>query len=452
MGKVIETKGNVIEWDKPRGDTAFTKTTLREYLASFSPTIEAAMGETARRIMTVTTLIDSIVAAAVATPKILRCVPVSLVYAAVLAARTGLRIGEPFREAYIDAHENKELKALWASFKPTAQGMKTIAFRSGKVAMVEWRAVRACDEFTYRLGDDSFISHTPARLVPPHDGVPAAEKKAWADKTRLTEAYAIVHFLSGHRQFIVLDRDQVWLHRKRSMRQAEASSPWNTDEASMWEKSAFVDLFKRLETDEEMAAAVAALKDDETGTARLAPTLLPDVAMPVAASNDVPEPDPTGTEGVKARVAEKAAARKTRAKAPGPVEAPAAGDTNTESPVAAANGESSCPVVETVDPADGESVELPAHTTAILERLEMRAIGDEETIELLAWLGVETFADIPAAGLERALAITDLKWLVRDTESSIATACEYFGASGVTELSDAQVAACVRKLERGRAA
>ena len=447
MGNVIETKGKVIEWDKPRGDTAFTKTTLREYLATFSPTIEAAMGETARRIMTVTTLIDSIVAAAVATPKILRCVPVSLVYAAVLAARTGLRIGEPFREAYIDAHENKELKALWASFKPTAQGMKTIAFRSGKVAMVEWRAVRACDEFTYRLGDDSFISHTPARLVPPHDGVPAAEKKAWADKTRLTEAYAIVHFLSGHRQFIVLDRDQVWLHRKRSMRQAEASSPWNTDEASMWEKSAFVDLFKRLETDEEMAAAVAALKDDETGTARLAPTLLPDVAMPVAASNDVPEPDPTGTEGVKARVAEKAAARKPRGTKAGPDEAPAAGDATADASVAVASE-----VVESAGPADGETVELPAHTLEILERLEMRAIGDEETIELLSWLGVETIADITAAGLERALAITDLKWLIRETQSNIATACEYFGASGVPELSDAQVAACVRKLERERAA
>lgn len=449
MGNVIETKGRVIEWDKPRGDTALTKTTLREYLATFSPTIEAAMGETARRIMTVTTLIDSIVAAAVASPKILRCVPVSLVYAAVLAARTGLRIGEPYREAYIDTHENKELKALWASFKPTAQGMKTITFRSGKVAMVEWKAVRACDEFTYRLGDDSFISHTPARLIPPHDGVPPAEKKAWADKTKLTEAYAIVHFLSGHRQFVVLDRDQVWLHRKRAKQQNEPGSPWNTDEPAMWEKSAFIDLFKRLETDEEMAAAVAALKDDETGTARLAPTLLPDVAMPVAASNHLPEPDPTGTEGVKARVAEKAAARKPRVKNPGPVEAPAAVVAEAEAPVAAGTANAA---VETADPADGEAVELPAHTLAILERLETRAIGDSETIELLSWLGVETFADIPAAGLERALAVTDLKWLVRETGSSIATACEYFGASGVAELTDAQVAACLRKLERERAA
>lgn len=448
MGQVIETHGRVIEWDKTRGDQAFTKATLREYLVTFSPTIEAAMGETARRIMTVTTLIDSIVAAAVANPKILRCVPVSLVYAAVLAARTGLRIGEPYREGYIDTHENKDLKAQWASFKPSSQGMKTIAFRSGKVAMIEWRAVRACDEFTYRLGDDSFISHTPARLVPPHDGVPAAERRAWAEKTKLTEAYAIVHFIAGHRQFIVLDRDQVWMHRKRSPRQNEPGSPWNTDEAAMWEKSAFVDLFKRLETDEEMAAAVAALKDDETGTARLAPTLLPDVAMPVAASNFPPEPDPTGAEGVKARVAERAAARQSNKKAD-PAEAPATVSATEQDAAAVA---ADAPVADTANPADGETVELPAHTLAILERLEARAIGDQETIELLAWLGVETFADVTPAGLERALAITDLKWLVRETQSNITSACEYFGAAGVPDLTDAQVAACVRKLERERAA
>lgn len=449
MGTVIETKGKVIEWDKPRGATAFTKGTLREFLVSYTATIEAAMGETARRVMTVTDLIESIVATANADPKLLECSPVSLVYAAVLAARTGLRLGEPYREAYIANHYNEDLKVKWAQFRPTALGLKAIIFRSGKVAMVEWKAVRACDEFTYRLGDDSYISHTPARLVPPHDGVPQAEKKAWADKTTLTEAYAIVHFLSGYRQFLVLDREQIWLHRKRSKRQDQPSSPWNTDEPAMWEKSAFIDLSKRLEFDAEMAAAVAALKDEEAGTARMAPVLLPSVEMPLPASNYVPEPDPDGTEGVKARVAERAAARKTRTTKAEPAEAPATVSAAQQDTAAVATDS---PAVETADSADGETVELPAHTLAILERLEARAIGDQETIELLAWLGVETFADIPASGLERALAVTDLKWLVRETQSNIATTCEYFKASGVVELSDSQLAAIVRRLSRELAA
>ena len=448
MGQVIETKGKVIEWDKPRGATAFTKGTLREFLVAYTATIEAAMGETSRRIMTVTDLVESIVATANVDSKLLECSPVSLVYAAVLAARTGLRLGEPYREAYIANHYNDELKVKWAQFRPTALGLKALMFRSGKVAMIEWKAVRACDQFAYRLGDDSFISHAPARLVPPHDGVPAAEKKAYADKTRLTEAYAIVHYLSGHRQFVVLDRDRIWLHRKRSKQQDKPSSPWNTDEAAMWEKSALIDLSKRFEPDSELAAAVAALSDEEAGTARMAPLLLPAVEMPLPASNFPPEPDPTGAEGVKARVAERAAARKSNRKAD-PAEAPATVSATEQDAAAVATD---APAVETANPADGETVELPAHTLALLERLEARAIGDQETIELLAWLGVETFADVTPAGLERALAVTDLKWLVRETQSNIASACEYFGAAGVPDLTDAQVAACVRKLERERAA
>ena len=85
MGQVIETKGKVIEWDKPRGATAFTKGTLREFLVAYTATIEAAMGETSRRIMTVTDLVESIVATANVDSKLLECSPVSLVYAAVLA-------------------------------------------------------------------------------------------------------------------------------------------------------------------------------------------------------------------------------------------------------------------------------------------------------------------------------------------------------------------------------
>ncbi len=449
MGTVIETKGKVIEWDKPRGATAFTKGTLREFLVAYTATIEAAMGETSRRIMTVTDLIESIVATANADPKLLECSPVSLVYAAVLAARTGLRLGEPYREAYIANHYNDELTVKWAQFRPTALGLKALMFRSGKVAMIEWKAVRACDQFAYRLGDDSYISHAPARLVPPHEGVPAAERQAYADKTRLTEAYAIVHYLSGHRQFVVLDRDQIWAHRKRSKQHDKPSSPWNTDEGSMWEKSALIDLSKRFEPAPELAAAVAALKDEEAGTARMAPLLLPSVEMPIPASNYVPEPDPDGTEGVKARVAERAAARKTRTKNAEPAEA-SANLSATQQDTAAVATDS--PAVETADPAEGETVELPAHTLAILERLEARAIGDQETIELLAWLGVETFADVTPAGLERALAITDLKWLVRETKADIVTTCEYFKASGVAELSDSQLAAIVRRLTREIAA
>lgn len=445
MGTVIETTGKVIEWDKPKGATALTAGTLRAFLATYTAMIEAAMGETARRIMTVNGLIESIVAAANLDTKLLECSPVSLIYAAVLAARTGLRLGEPYREAYIANHYNEDLKAKWAQFRPTALGLKALMFRSGKVAMIEWKAVRACDQFAYRLGDDSYISHAPARLVPPHDGVPAAEKKAYADKTRLTEAYAIVHYLSGHRQFVVLDRDQIWAHRKRSKRQDQPSSPWNTDEGPMWEKSALIDLSKRFEPDSELAAAVAALNDEEAGTARMAPLLLPSVAMPLPASNYTPEPDPDGTEGVKGRVAERAAARKTRAKKAGPSDAPAA--STADAPATTAN-----PEAETTYPADGESVELPPHTVALVERLETRAIGDEETIELLTWLGVESFADIVPSALERALAITDLKWLVRETKADITATCAHFKAERVAELSDTQVAAIVRRLSREVAA
>ena len=86
------------------------------------------------------------------------------------------------------------------------------------------------------------------------------------------------------------------------------------------------------------------------------------------------------------------------------------------------------------------------------ERWAARAIGDEETIELLAWLGVESFADIAPTALERALAITDLKWLVRETKADIAATCAYFKAEGVAELSDSQLAAIVRRLSREVAA
>jgi len=418
----------LIEWDRPRGASAMSKTSLRDYLLAHSATIENAMGETARRLMKVTDIVDSIVAASLVDTKLLECSPVSLIYAAVLAARTGLRIGEPYREAYVSVSFNSDLKMPWAMFRPMAAGLKAIAFRSGKVAMIEWGAVRAADEFSFRLGDDSFISHSPARRTAPSEQASADERRVWAERTRLTEAYAIIHFLSGHRQFVVLDREQVWRHRKRSKRHDLPNSPWNTDEPAMWEKSAFIELFKRLEFDTEMAAAVAALNDEEAGTARLAPALLPEVEVPLPVSpyTDEARPQHDPEADVRSRVAARAARAKKKA---------AAADPNGDAP-------------QSVSQAAPDS--QAAHATAIRERMELRGIRDDEATVLLSWLGVAAVADIAAAGLQRALAVTDLKWLVRETGADIRAACQYFGAGEVAELTDAQVSACIRKLERER--
>lgn len=167
-----------------------------------------------------------------------KCDPASFMGCLITAAQLGLEPNTPIGECYLIPRDNKR-----GGFECTLmcgyQGLMNLARRSGEVASIYAFEVREGDEFKYQLGLDPDLKHIPSALEDRED-------------KPITFVYAVAKMRGGETQFVALSRAQVLARKKRSAAARKETSPWTTDEAEMFKKTAIRALTKYLPKSIEM--------------------------------------------------------------------------------------------------------------------------------------------------------------------------------------------------------
>ena len=197
------------------------------------------------------------------TPDLMQCFgteqgKTSVLLAAMQAAAVGLEPNTPTQDCWLLPRRRN---GIWeAQLSLGYRGLLKLVRRSGQIASVHADVVYEADHFHYARGLASDIFEH----VPTEDDNPGG----------LTYAYAVVRFLNGGYQFVVLNRRQV--HARRAMsdswknEKARPYSPWTKWEEAMWRKSALRALVPMLDLNTEVAQAIEvdeapALRLDDDG-------------------------------------------------------------------------------------------------------------------------------------------------------------------------------------------
>lgn len=230
----------------PAKGTAVAKKplTFDELLERAKPRIAAVLPKhlTPERMLGLVTL------AAMKTPRLRECQPLSLVNAILNASRLGLEIGQ---HAHLVPFKNNKLGIVECVMIPDYRGLIGLAVRSGKVKHIDARVVYKDDEFDYQLGSAPFIKHKP-RL----DGD--------RSDANIFAFYAVAHLADGTPVFDEpMSRTEVDAVRARS--RAKDDGPWVTDYVAMGKKTAVKRACKFLPQTPELAAAIELDNRAETG-------------------------------------------------------------------------------------------------------------------------------------------------------------------------------------------
>ena len=173
-------------------------------------------------------------------PELLSCDPKSFLAAGVTSAQLGLEPNDPRGLAYLIPYNDKRRGKI-VNFIIGYRGMMDLARRSGQVSAINAFCVYRQDTFSYQLGLAPTLHHEPGD----HDENPAD----------LTHVYAVAK-VGGEPQFVVLTRRQVEKARSSSRGADSPYSPWTTNTAEMWCKTAIRRLCKFLPQTVQLARAV----------------------------------------------------------------------------------------------------------------------------------------------------------------------------------------------------
>ena len=169
-------------------------------------------------------------------PKLAACDPMSFIGALMVSAQLGLEpsgaggLGQAWLVPY-----GKEVQ-----FQIGYKGIIELARRSGQLSSIEAHEVCENDEFSYSYGLDDHLTHTPLLR---------------GDRGRPFAYYAVAKFKDGGHAFVVLSRDDVESHRKRS--KAKDSGPWVTDYDAMARKTCIRVLAPYLPLSPELEKAIS---------------------------------------------------------------------------------------------------------------------------------------------------------------------------------------------------
>ena len=171
-------------------------------------------------------------------PKLADCTPMSFLGAVLQCAQLGLVPDGFLGQAYLIPYENRKRKppVLEVQFQCGYRGLITLARRSGEISNMGADVVYEKDQFKQIRGLSPSVDHVPFE----GDGDPGA----------LTYVYAWYRLKDGGYDLTVLNRRQVQALRERSqayrtgLQYGRKDSPWFTDEAWMWKKTAIKQLLK----------------------------------------------------------------------------------------------------------------------------------------------------------------------------------------------------------------
>lgn len=221
-------------------------------------------------------------------------------------------------------------KAMLAVFIPGYQGLVDLAYNHPNVAAIWSDVVYERDQFEVTKGLNRNLVHVP------YEGD--------ENPGEIVAAYAVCEMKSGAKVFEVLKARDIAKIRAFSRGADSPDSPWNTNEASMWKKSAIRALCKGIPQSAELRDALS--DDDEASKVLDAGPVGPtfDVSATVTQVEQLPAADNSNPELAPVEEPPVEAPRTRRAAPRAPAPAPASpAPTPPPAPPAAA------PVVDYID-------------------------------------------------------------------------------------------------------
>jgi len=178
--------------------------------------------------------------------KLLECSPDTVLLSLMRAASLGLEPdGGPLGQGYLVPFWNGKERRLDCQFIPGYRGLVKLARNSGEVEDVSAEVVYEADRFDYAMGLAPKLEHK--------------RNDESADVGKLKYAYAVAHFRSGYKKFIVLNRREIEAIKSSSAsrtKDGKIVGPWLEHEAEMWKKSAVRRLSKLLPLSVEVAQQI----------------------------------------------------------------------------------------------------------------------------------------------------------------------------------------------------
>jgi recombination protein RecT len=177
-------------------------------------------------------------------PKLLECTPMSLIGSVITGAQIGL---EPDG---VRAHlvPRKIKGVMQCQFMADYKGLMDLTTRSGRARISPPVAVYEHDDFEYALGLEPVLKHVP---------------KEEGERGKLTHVYAVARYKDGSKDFRVMTRSEVDLHRAKSP--AKDDGPWVTNYKDMALKTVVRDLAKFVPSSPELSMAISLDEKAEQG-------------------------------------------------------------------------------------------------------------------------------------------------------------------------------------------
>jgi recombination protein RecT len=159
-------------------------------------------------------LIKQAAIAAIENPNLANCEKASLVLSVARVCELGLDLSKTLGQAYLVPYG--KTATLIIGYK----GLIELAYRSGRVRMIDAREVRQGDKFTWTGGTNPQVNHEPGEL---------------GKRGELIGVYCIIDMRDGSRKVEVMDKAEVDAIRRRS--RSGNSGPWQTDYSRMATKT-----------------------------------------------------------------------------------------------------------------------------------------------------------------------------------------------------------------------
>jgi recombination protein RecT len=202
------------------------------------------------------------------------CDAASLIGALMVSAQLGLEPGGPLGQAYLVPFKRE------VTFILGDKGIIELARRSGQLSSIVAHEVCENDEFSYHYGIQDHLEHRPVIKGP------RGEAYAY---------YAIAKFKDGGNAFVVLSRDDIEKHRKRSS--SRDRGPWVTDYDAMARKTCIRVLAPYLPLSPELERAMAA---DERSFRRIEPDMADAPELPAATEDEPDEAEVVSPAAIEA--------------------------------------------------------------------------------------------------------------------------------------------------------
>ncbi|MES2531961.1 MAG: recombinase RecT [Pseudomonadota bacterium] len=175
-------------------------------------------------------------------PKLAECERESVLAGIMTAASLGLEIDPALGRFYLIPFNDRK-RGMIAQPIIGYKGYIDLFYRSGQAAGLIAEAVYEKDHFVYQLGLEPKCEHIPSDDL---------------ERGKLKYAYCVATLSNGGQVWKVLNRAQVMAAKAYSRGSDSPYSPWNTNEAEMWVKTAIRALADRMPLSAELRTAVSA--------------------------------------------------------------------------------------------------------------------------------------------------------------------------------------------------